>query len=103
MSLKIPGEVAEDEDPAKKKPRPKLNLDVKIDSPSACERHITVTIPRDDIDRYYDKAFSDLMGTAVGAGLSRRPRAAQAGREPLPQGCRRPGQGLAADGQHGAR
>ena len=26
--------------------REPLSLDVKIDSPSACQRHITVTIPR---------------------------------------------------------
>ena len=35
--------------------QPKLNLDVKIESRSACERHITVTVPREDIDRYFDK------------------------------------------------
>ncbi len=42
----------------------KLNLSIKVDSPSACQRHVTVTIPREDIDRYYDKSFSELMGKA---------------------------------------
>ncbi len=38
----------------------KLNLQVKIDKPSACERHIVLTIPRLDIDRYLKKAYDDL-------------------------------------------
>src|SRR5688572_2400123 len=38
-----------------------LKLDVKIDKRGACQRHITVIIPREDIDRYFDKAFSEMM------------------------------------------
>jgi trigger factor len=55
---------------------PKLNLSIKVDSPSACERHVTVTIPREDIDRYFDKAFSDLMESAAVPGFraGRAPR-----------------------------
>ena len=51
-------------------------LSIKVDSPSACQRHITVTIPRDDIERYYDKAFSELMDTAAVPGFraGRAPR-----------------------------
>ena len=54
----------------------KLDLDVKIDARSACERHITVTIPRGDIDRYLGKAFSELMDKAVVPGFraGRAPR-----------------------------
>jgi trigger factor len=54
----------------------KLNLSIKVDSPSACERHVTVTIPREDIERYYDKAFSELMGSANVPGFraGRAPR-----------------------------
>jgi trigger factor len=54
----------------------KLNLDVKIDARSACERHITVTIPREDIDRYYGNAFSELMDKAAVPGFraGRAPR-----------------------------
>ncbi len=44
--------------------KPKLDLDVKIDNRSACERHITVTISRADIDRYMDKEFSELVPEA---------------------------------------
>ncbi len=49
--------------------KPKLNLDVKIDNRSACERHITVTIARPDIDRYLDKEFSELMSGAQVPGF----------------------------------
>ncbi|NUQ61762.1 MAG: trigger factor [Pirellulales bacterium] len=42
----------------------KLNLDVKIESRSTCERHITVTVPREDLNRYYDKEFSELVSSA---------------------------------------
>jgi trigger factor len=54
----------------------KLNLSIKVDSPSACQRHVTVTIPREDIERYYDKAFSELMDTAAVPGFrpGRAPR-----------------------------
>ncbi len=55
---------------------PKLNLSIKIDTPSACERHITVTVPREDIERYYDKAYTDMMPTAAIPGFraGRAPR-----------------------------
>ena len=58
-----------------------LQLEVQIDSPSACQRHITVTVPRDDIDRYYDEAYTEMMGTAAVPGFraGRAPRRAQAG------------------------
>ncbi|HUY93162.1 MAG TPA: trigger factor [Pirellulales bacterium] len=54
----------------------KLDLEVKIQSRSACERHITVTIPRPDIDRYYSKAFGELMDKAAVPGFraGRAPR-----------------------------
>lgn len=56
--------------------QPKLNLSIKVDSPSACERHVTVTIPREDIDRYFDKVFSEMMDTAEVPGFrtGRAPR-----------------------------
>jgi trigger factor len=56
--------------------REPMSLDVKIDSPSACQRHITVTIPREDIDRYFAKAFDELMPSATVPGFraGRAPR-----------------------------
>lgn len=46
-----------------------LSLKVDVAKPSACERRITVTISREDIDRYMDKAFSDLMPNASVPGF----------------------------------
>jgi trigger factor len=65
--------VADDEGQAEE---PKLNLSIKIDTPSACQRHVTVTIPREDIERYYDKTFSELVDTAAVPGFrtGRAPR-----------------------------
>ncbi len=54
----------------------RLDLEVQIASPSACERHVTVTISRKDIDRFLDRAFSEMMPTANVAGfrVGRAPR-----------------------------
>ena len=48
---------------------PRLTLEVKIDNRSACERHVTVTISREDIDRYSDREYSKLMPTAQVPGF----------------------------------
>ncbi|MCA9267014.1 MAG: trigger factor [Planctomycetales bacterium] len=47
----------------------KLTLDVKIDKPSACERHIAVTIARDDVDRYLTEAIDELTPKAAVPGF----------------------------------
>ncbi|TWT88881.1 Trigger factor [Pseudobythopirellula maris] len=53
-----------------------LNLEVEVASPGACERRVTVTISRDDIERYFDNAYSDLMPSASVPGFraGRAPR-----------------------------
>jgi trigger factor len=53
-----------------------LKLEVQVTSPGACERHVTVTIAREDIDRYFDNAFGELMPTAnvPGFRIGRAPR-----------------------------
>ena len=53
-----------------------LDLQVEVTSPSACERHVTVTVSRADIDRYLDDAFGELMPTANVPGFraGRAPR-----------------------------
>jgi trigger factor len=53
-----------------------LQLDVQVTSPSACERHVTVTISRADIERYLDDAFGEMMPTAAVPGfrIGRAPR-----------------------------
>src|SRR5688572_25919859 len=55
---------------------PKLGLGVQIESRGACQRHITVTIPRADIERYFDDAIKDMMDKAAVPGFrqGRAPR-----------------------------
>jgi trigger factor len=66
-------EEAADEQEEEKEP---LNLEVDIQNRSTCERHVKVAIPREDIERYFDKEFSDLMPTAQVPGFrpGRAPR-----------------------------
>ncbi len=66
----VEGEAAAAEAPEK------LNLDVKIEKRSACERHVVVSVPREDIDRYFDNSYSELMGKAEVPGFrhGRAPR-----------------------------
>jgi len=47
----------------------RLTQQVKVDERSTCERHVTVTIPREDIERYFDKEFTELMPTAQVPGF----------------------------------
>ncbi len=49
--------------------KPPLDLDVQIESIGACQRHITVTVPRSDIERYFDEAVSELMPSAQVPGF----------------------------------
>ena len=64
---------AQDEEAEEK---PKLQLAIQIDRRGACQRHITVSVPREDIERYFDKEFSELMPTAQVPGFrpGRAPR-----------------------------
>lgn len=70
------GEKASDGQSAVAEAPPKLKLEVKIEKRGACQRHIVVTIPRDDIDRYFDNAFDELMPKAQVSGFrpGRAPR-----------------------------
>jgi trigger factor len=56
--------------------KPRLQLEVKVDSPSACERHVTVTIAKEDVDRYLKEAYDELMPQAQLPGFrpGRAPR-----------------------------
>lgn len=53
-----------------------LSLDIKVDSTSSCGRHVTVTVAKDDIVRYFDDAFSELLPKAAVPGFreGRAPR-----------------------------
>jgi trigger factor len=60
----------------KEEKREPLKLAVDIQNRGTCERHIVVTIPREDIDRYFDKEYSQLMPDAHVPGFrpGRAPR-----------------------------
>jgi len=63
-------------DTTEEQEKPKLSLEIKVDAPTACQRHVTVEIPRQDIERYYREAFDDLMPKAEVPGFraGRAPR-----------------------------
>ena len=48
---------------------PKLNLSVDVDETSACGRHVTVTVPRDEIERYFSIQFDELVPKAEVPGF----------------------------------
>ncbi|MDA7978339.1 MAG: trigger factor [Pirellulales bacterium] len=54
----------------------RLDLNVEIEERGACERHVTVTVPREDIERYFDDAFTEMMPKAdvPGFRVGRAPR-----------------------------
>lgn len=54
----------------------RLELAVQIDKKNACQRHVTVTVPREDIDRYLEEAYSEMVGEAQVPGFrkGRAPR-----------------------------
>ena len=54
----------------------RLNVDVQVNTTGACERHIVVTVSKEDIARYKDDAYNDLMPKAQipGFRIGRAPR-----------------------------
>lgn len=65
MNTETENEVSEDVDSEKAK----MTLNVKVDETSACERHVTVSIPRDDIERYFQEKFDELAPKAEVPGF----------------------------------
>lgn len=47
----------------------KLDLNIQVKEVSVCQRHVTVTIPRQEIDRYFAKQFDDLIPKALVPGF----------------------------------
>ena len=54
----------------------KLSVEVQVNETGSCERHVVVTVSREDIDRYKDEAYDDLMPKAQVPGfrIGRVPR-----------------------------
>lgn len=63
-------------EPSSEEEPEKLTCEVKVDSRGACQRHVTVSISREDVDRYLDKAFTEMMPSAEISGFrpGRAPR-----------------------------
>ncbi|XZE51993.1 trigger factor [Planctomycetaceae bacterium SH139] len=53
-----------------------LKMDVQVDSPQSCLRHVVVTIPKEEVDRYMRDAFNELAPDAQVPGFraGRAPR-----------------------------
>jgi trigger factor len=53
-----------------------LTLEVAVESPSSCQRHVTITVSRQDIDRYLNEEYDDLLPKAEVPGFrpGRAPR-----------------------------
>ncbi|MEI8211019.1 MAG: trigger factor [Planctomycetota bacterium] len=45
-------------------PNTKLDLKLQINQPGACQRHVVVTIPRAELDRYFRKAYDEIAPRA---------------------------------------
>lgn len=56
--------------------RPPLKLEVEVENRSACERHVVVSVSREDVDRYLTEKVDELMPEAEVAGFrpGRAPR-----------------------------
>lgn len=66
MNTELENSDIEDQVADEKQP---LNLSVKVAETSACERHVTVSIPREDIERYFSERFDDLAPKAEVPGF----------------------------------
>jgi trigger factor len=53
-----------------------LSLELKVEKPSACERHVTVVVSREDVNRYFEREFDELLPKAEVPGFrpGRAPR-----------------------------
>jgi len=49
--------------------KPRLSLEVKIDKPSSCQRHVIVTIAKDDVQRYLKTSYDELAPKAEVRGF----------------------------------
>jgi len=63
--LDSPEEVLDSEEEGEKEEeKPRLTLETKVEPRSTCERHITVTVAPEDVKRYYEEQYSELMTSA---------------------------------------
>jgi trigger factor len=48
---------------------PRLNLKVDIDDAGPCRKHVTVTVPREDVEKYFARATGEMVGSASVPGF----------------------------------
>ena len=46
-----------------------INMDVDIQEVSSCQRHIKVTIPREEVDKFFEQEFDELSEKAIVPGF----------------------------------
>lgn len=63
-------------DPTLQEEKTRLNLEVSVQAPNPCQRHVTVMIPREDIERYFGEEYDKIMPEAQVPGFrpGRAPR-----------------------------
>jgi trigger factor len=54
---------------AEEEAKPKLAMEVDVQTRSACQRHVVAKISREDIQRVFDKEFSEMMTSAQVPGF----------------------------------
>jgi len=64
VDMALPGDDEESDDEQQS-----LDLNVSVEKRGACQRHLTVSVSRDDINRYFDKEFSELVEKAEVPGF----------------------------------
>lgn len=47
----------------------KLDITVDVQEKSSCERHVKIEIPREEVDRYFDKEYAELQSTQAIPGF----------------------------------
>lgn len=63
------GAIIEESGAEESQEKRKLALDLQIEKPSACQRHVTVSISREDVDRYLSEAYDELTPEAQVPGF----------------------------------
>ena len=68
-SAQVANEPVADTQDSSEQENEKLNLTTDIQSPSACERRVKVTVPRSDVEKYFQNEYTELERTAYVPGF----------------------------------
>ncbi|QDU60218.1 Trigger factor [Planctomycetes bacterium Pan216] len=64
-----PEEAAEDQAEGQEQTPDRIDLSVDISEAGPCRKHLRVTVPRSEVDRFFNKEFSDLVKSASVPGF----------------------------------